>query len=115
MIVYFEDGSITNSAMYDKNGNELIKVDVGMGYSHCRKKFRYIQDNYPFNTEVYTNSLDALSNFWCWDDEKNMPLIYIQNEEGNWKFISELTNRKLRRGHNLEKLYVNGEFCNVET
>ena len=65
MIVYFEDGSITNSAMYDENGNELIKVDAGMGYSHCRKKLRYIQDNYPFNTEVYTNSLDALSNFWC--------------------------------------------------
>lgn len=114
MIVFFKDGSITNDSLFI-DGKEVLKVDAGMGYSHCRKRLRYIKDNYPFDTEVFTNSLDAFSNFWCWDDEKNVPLIYIQNEEGNWKFISELTNRRLRIGHNLEKLYVNGEFCNVET
>lgn len=114
MIVFFKDGSITNDSLFI-DGKEVLKVDAGMGYSHCRKRLRYIQDNYPFDTEVFTNSLDAFSNFWCWDDKKNMPLIYVQNEDGDWKFINELTNRELRIGHNLEKLYVNGEFCNVET
>lgn len=49
-----------------------------------------------------------------WDGEKKIPLIYVKDENGNWKFISELTDRQLRIRHNLEKLYVNGEFCNVE-
>ena len=42
-----------------------------------------------------------------------MPMIYIKDKNGEWKLISELTNRQLREGHNLEKLYVNGEFCDV--
>ena len=115
MIVYFEDGEITNASIFDENDNELIKVDAGMGYSHCRRRLRYIKDNYPFDTEVYTNSLDAFSNFWCWDGEKKMPMIYIRDEHGQWKLIWKMTDRELRIAHNLEKLYVNGEFCNVAT
>lgn len=115
MIVYFEDGSITNDSVFAETGEELIKVDAGMGYSHCRRKLRYIKDNYPFDTKVYTNSLDAFSNFWCWDDKKKMPIIYIRDENGKWKLIWEMTDRELRMGHNLEKLYVAGAFCNVET
>lgn len=114
MIVYFEDGSITNDSMFVENGEELIKVDAGMGYSHCHKKLRYIKDNYPFDTKVYTNSLDAFSNFWCWDNEKKMPMIYIRDDNGKWKHICEMTDKELRMCHNLEKLYVNCAFCNVE-
>ena len=113
MIVYFEDGSITNDSVFDENGSELIKVDAGMGYSHCRKKLRYIKNNLPFDTKVYTNSLDAFSNFWCWDEENGIPMIYIKIDNGEWKLISELTTRKLRAANNLEKLYINGAFHNV--
>lgn len=115
MIVYFEDGPITNNSVFLNNGEEALKVDAGMGYSHCRRKLRYIKDNYPFDTKVYTNSLDAFSNFWCWDDEKKMPMIYIKGKNGEWRLINELTDRELRMMHNLEKLYVSGVFCNVET
>lgn len=114
MVVYFEDGSITNTAVFDENDNELIKVDAGMGYSYCRRQLRYIKDNYPFDTKVYTNSLDAFSNFWCWDDEKKMPMIHIRDRSGQWRLISDMTDKELRMAHNLEKLYVNGIFCDVE-
>lgn len=114
MIVYFEDDSIANDMMLSMDGTEMIKVDAGMGYSHCRRKLRYIKDNYPFNTYVYTNCLDAFSNFWCWDNEKKLPMIYVRDKNYQWKLISELTTRELRMGHNLEKLYVNGEFGHVE-
>ena len=34
MIIYFENGSITNESMYsDITGEELIKVDAGNGLS----------------------------------------------------------------------------------
>lgn len=114
MIVYFEDESIINDAMYSMDGTEMIKVDAGKGYSYCRRKLKYIKDNYPFDTNVYTNSLDAFSNFWCWDDKKKMPMIYIRDKNWQWKLISEMTDRELRISHNLEKMYVNGIFCDVE-
>lgn len=114
MIVYFEDGYIMNESIAIETG-AFIKIDAAMGYSNCRRSLRYIKDNHPFDTKVYTNSLDAFSNFWCWDEEKKTPMIYIRDEHGKWKLIQEMTDRELRVAHNLEKLYVNGVFCNVET
>jgi hypothetical protein len=117
MIIYFADGDIMNDVMYSTNDRdkEMIKVDAGMGYSYCRRKLRWIDENFPFDTEVFTNSLDAFSNFWCWNEEKKTPMIYIRNEDGKWTLISELTDRELRRGLVLAKLYANGEFCDVAT
>ena len=114
MIVFFEDGPISHNSL-SFGGKEAIKVDAGEGYSVCRKRLNEIKKNYPFNTYVYTNSLDAFSNFWCWDNEKKKPMIYIRDEKLNWTLIDELTDRELRIAHNLEKMYVNGIFCNVET
>lgn len=115
MIIYFEDGSIRDKFLY-VNGEEqkCIKVDAGFGFSNCRKDLKHIQKNYPFNTKVYTNSLDAFSNFWCWDTKKNTPMIYIRNKWNQWQLIDELTERELRVGHNLEKLYINGEFGHID-
>lgn len=115
MIVYFEDGSLIdeNRSVDIVDGAEFIRVDAGIGYSNCRKMLRYIKDHFPFDIKVYTNSLDAFSNFWCWDDEKKIPMIYIKDKNGKWKLISELTTKELRMAHNLEKLYVNGVFCDV--
>lgn len=113
MIVYFEDGPLNSCKAFLEIGEIPFEIDAGMGYSNCRKELRYVKDNFPFDKKVYTNSLDALSNFWCWDDEKKIPMIYIRNENREWKLISDMTDRELRMGHNLEKLYVNGAFCNV--
>lgn len=115
MIVYFADGEIVNDVMYSANGEEIIKVDAAMGYTYCSRRLKWIDENFPFDKEVYTNFLFAFSNYWCWDEEKKMPMIYIGNKDGEWTLISELTDRELRRGLNLSKLYINGEFGNVET
>ena len=115
MIVYFEDGSLNLYRASCEIGGRFFSVDAGMGYGTCRKRLRYIKDNYSFDTTVYTNSLDAFSNFWCWDNEKKTPMIYIRDEHGQWKLICEMTDKELHMAHNLEKMYVNGAFCNVET
>ena len=114
MIVYFEDGTLAPFKVSLELGEHFFTVDARIGYSGCRKMLRHIQNNYPFNTKVYTNSLDAFSNFWCWDDEKKMPMIYIRNKNNKWKLIQEMTDKELRIAHNLEKMYVNGVFCDVE-
>ena len=113
MIVFFEDGAIANRSLVI-DGGETIKVDAGAGYSACRRQLRSIDTNLPFDTKVYTNSLDAFSNFWCWDEQKKMPMIYIRDNANRWALISTLTTRQLRVAQNLEKLYVNGEFGNME-
>ena len=115
MIVYFEDDFLSQYGAFLTIGEDIILVDAKNGYSNCRKKLRYIKDNCPFNTKVYTNSLDAFSNFWCWDGEKKTPMIYIRNQKGKWTLIQEMTDKELHMAHNLEKMYVNGAFCNVET
>ncbi len=109
MVVFFEDGSVNNPLFID--GKEILTVDAGMGFSNCRKRLRYIKDNYPFDTEVYTNSLDAFSNFWSWDEEKKMPMIYIRDKEGKWINICDTCyGKEIRYAHNLEKLYIGGGF-----
>ena len=113
MIVYFEDGPLNSRKAFLEIGEIPFEIDAGMGYSNCRKKLRYVKEYFPFDKKVYTNSLEAFSNFWCWDDVKKIPMIYIRNENGEWKLISDMTDRELRMAHNLEKLYVNGAFCNV--
>lgn len=116
MIVYFEDGPVVdkNIPVDGVDNTEFICIDAGTGYSNCRRMLRYVKEKLPFNTKVYTNSLDAFSNFWCWDEEKKIPMIYVKNENGKWTLISELTTKDLRISLNLEKLYVSGVFCNVE-
>lgn len=114
MIVYFEDGKLNLCKAVLEIGELPFEVDAGMGYSDCRRNLRWIKDTQPFNAKVYTNSLDAFSNFWCWDDEKKIPMIHIRDRSGKWRLISDMTDKELRMAHNLEKLYVNGIFCDVE-
>ncbi len=108
MIVYFEDGPLVKESPIPYKNH--FKIDAGMGYSICRAGLWNISKNFPFDTKVYTNSLDAFSNTWCWDEENKMPMIYVRDGNHQWRLISELTDRELRRGLNLEKLYVGGEF-----
>lgn len=112
MIVYFEDSSIGDKPDPIDRGFmiPMIRIDAGNGFTYCRKMLRWICNHLPFDTPVYTNSLDAFSNTWCWDDEKRIPMIYVRNKNGEWTLISELTDKYLRRAHNLEKLYINGYF-----
>lgn len=112
MIVYFEDDSIVDKPDPLDRGFmiPMIRIDAGRGFTYCRKMLWWITKNLPFNTPVYTNSLDAFSNTWCWDNEKGIPMIYIRNGDGEWTLINELTDKYLRRAVNLEKLYIHGYF-----
>lgn len=110
MIIYFEDGPIANKHPCNENGEEFLKIDAGAGFTNCRDMLWHVNDYYPFDTKVYTNSLDAFSNTWCWDEELGIPQIYIRNKDGVWTHITELTSRELRRGLAFDKLYINGEF-----
>lgn len=60
---------------------------------------------------VITNSLIAFKSVVNWDSENNKSAIYLWNENSK-RFVSihELTTRVIKPGHNIERLYLAGEF-----
>ena len=112
MIIYFEDGPLNATDITDSD-EYIPVVDAALGYSTCQSQLEYIKRNLSFHTKVYTNAMQAFSSYWCWDECKQAPMIYVRNRHREWTHISELTTRKLRVALNLEKLYINGEFSDL--
>ena len=110
MILYFEDGHLSDTPQIGTLN--YYSVDAGEGFTSCQKRLNYIQKECPNNAVVYSNSVYALSNYYCWNNETKRPEIYMR-KNGKWTHILALTDRDIRRAHNLEKLYVNGAFNGV--
>lgn len=108
MKIYFEDGLLVNSKRLTIKPDFMI--DATIGVSECTN----ILDNIYFNKKdsiIYTNSIIAFSNRYAWNSKLGKPEIYIRdNLNGSFTNICELTNRELRQGHNLAKMYIAGEF-----
>ena len=106
MKIYFEDGRLTRPNSLDFKYGYI--VDARDGFTQNDKMLDFIKftDN---NASVYTNSLVALDNRLAWNEELGVPEVYMVRDD---KFvrIDKLTNRELRRAHNLKKMYIAGEF-----
>lgn len=61
---------------------------------------------------VFSNDLYFLSNDFFWNDEENYPNIYMINPEDSHmvRNIQKMTEKELRRAHNLERMFRAGEF-----
>ena len=110
MKIYFEDGKLEEEKLLSFKPDYTI--DAGFGFS-ANVKFLDVlsQDNTDYI--IYTNSILAFDNRYAWNEELQAPEIYIR--AGNDKLftrIDELTERELREGHNLAKMYITGEFEN---
>lgn len=108
MKIYFEDGELRSP--YQLPISDFYKVDASKGYSENEKKLERIRKK-DYNATVYINQIASLSNKYCWDEELEVPELYIRaGEHMIFTRINELTTRELKQGHNLMKLYINGEF-----
>ena len=108
MKIYFEDGKLLN---FDKLPviPDYI-VEAGHGISNNIKLLDSIYNNDQHDSVTYTNSICALSNEYAWNDSLKLPEIYLRDNNGKFKNITLFTNRKLRQGYNLAKMYISGEF-----
>lgn len=108
MKIYFEDGELVASDYLPID--RYIVVNAGIGVNSNINTLDYIKEHTP-NAVVYTNSIFAFSNIYAWNEELKVPEIYIRaGEHMVFTRIDKLTNRELREGHNLAKMYVAGEF-----
>lgn len=109
MKIYFEDGKLYSS-WYGVPEECYMDIDAKMGYSLCYKLLEQINDKKRKDVIIYTNAIQALSNYYAWNDELKVPEIYLRNKEGKFERIDNFTERELREGHNIMKMYMAGEF-----
>jgi hypothetical protein len=110
MKIYFEDGELVSSGYLPID--RYIVVNAGCGVNTTINALDNIKEYTP-NAIVYTNSIIAFSNIYAWNEELKVPEIYIRaGEYMLFTRIDKLTNRELREGHNLAKMYIDGEFNN---
>ena len=108
MKIYFEDGELVQSGYLPFT--HYIVVHAASGVSSNIAVLDDIKETEPDAT-VYTNSIMAFSNEYAWNEELKVPEIYIRaGEHMIFTRIDKLTEKELRRAHNLAKMYVAGAF-----
>ncbi len=88
----------------------IDEFDAYYHYEMAEKILEYIIDNFP-NTQVIltTHNTNLMTNSIMRPD-----CLAILSNKGKLTKLYEATNRELREGHNLEKMYISGEFKDYE-
>ena len=108
MKIYFEDGNLMHTSLIPTKVDWL--VDASKGVTANIEWLDLLMERHSGDT-VYTNSIFAFHNMYAWNEKLKVPEIFIRaGEEGKWVRIDKLTNRELKEGHNLAKMYIAGEF-----
>lgn len=88
----------------------LDEFDAFYHYEMAEKLIRFFKQRYPkcqiilttHNTNLMTNQL------------MRPDCLFILSREGSLTALCHATQRELREGHNLEKMYISGEFAKYE-
>ena len=107
MIIYFEDGELR--ADFTLSPRPDLRIDASAGFSANEKALKDALENEDIKI-VYTNSLVALSNKYCWNADKSVPDLYIRRGGHVFDRVDNLTAKEIREAHNLMMMYMNGEF-----
>ena len=113
MKIYFEDGELKHYSLlpvmpkYEVHANKGVTDNIELLDLIAEKDAEAI---------IYTNSIFALHNMYAWNEKLGVPEVYIRaGEQKKFVRIDKLTDKELRRGHNLAHLYVAGAFDNGVT
>lgn len=108
MKIYFEDGRLVDLKRLPIVPDYVIEASDGVS-----ENINFLH-NLSLNNQdciVYTNSILALDNRWGWNDQLHVPEIFLRdNEHGCFMNITAFTNRQIKQGHNLARMYISGEF-----
>ena len=103
----------------------MKEVQIAIGANHrIDGKYGFLQNQKALDTyneyyrdhpvTIYTNSLVALSNEYCWNSELGVPELYIRPGAGrDFVRVDKLTLKALRQAHNLRRMYMANAFGNL--
>lgn len=88
----------------------LDEFDAFFHYEMAERILKYLIDKYP-KTQVIltTHNTNLMSNRFLRPD-----CLFILSRDGRMTSLPHATRRELREGHNLEKMYISGEFNDYE-
>lgn len=107
MKIYFEDGVLTGI-----NFNYAVRIDAKDGFTKCMCTLKHLRDC-GFDGNVYTNFAPAMKTEFSWDEDLGCPMVYIRDDHNAFRRIDSLTERELKRAHNIPHMWENGEFEGV--
>lgn len=88
----------------------LDEFDAFLHYEAAEKLMIYFKHNFPDCQIIFTtHNTNLMSNRLLRPD-----CLFILSEKGNLTALCDATNRELREGHNLGKMYISGEFEEFE-
>lgn len=115
MKIYFEDGPLEDIVFIGNTENPIWITPVNGKYGpECNIQALERCKKYKPDCAIYTNSIFAFSNKYAWNGKLKVPEIYIRaGVDEEWTRIDKLTNKELRKAHNLAKMYIDGAFSGV--
>lgn len=88
----------------------LDEFDAFYHYEMAENLFRYCKIRFPNSQIIFTShNTNLISNRLLRPD-----CIFILSRTGEMTSLNNATQRELREGHNLEKMYISGEFEKYE-
>jgi hypothetical protein len=114
--IYFVDGEFIDVYWLavlglSKEDNIPYEItDATQGVTQNLTRIKEIE-NYPFTERVITNSILLLNNEYGWNDESSTCEVYIYDHcSKEFINVQNLTDKEIRKAHNLAKMYVAGSF-----
>lgn len=88
----------------------IDEFDAFFHYEMSERFLNYFKENFPESQIIFTtHNTNLMTNEIMRPD-----CIFILSRKGVLTPLNRATNRELREGHNLEKMYISGEFENYE-
>lgn len=88
----------------------LDEFDAFYHFEMAENLFKYFKKKYPKSQIIFTShNTNLISNRLLRPD-----CIFILSRKGKLTSLNNATQRELREGHNLEKMYISGEFDKYE-
>lgn len=110
MKILFYDGDIRWWSRPTSFSNYNI-LSASWGYTDNIKELNAYREKFGEDTTILTNSIVALDHRYGWNEKENHTDIYFYVEsKHDFVRCDELTEKEIRKEHNIMKMFMNGAF-----